>query len=206
MSHTINHFVTTGIAGFALIGVLVAPVFASALKAYFMTNVITVEFSNPEHFNRLLLIHDSVMGGRSDGNVVKTDSDSVQFYGTLSLENNGGFASVEFSLRHQLPAPDFNRLTLSAKADNRTYQLRLKTAYLAQGIAYAAEFKGINEESRYQFSPADFAGRYRGRLVTDLPKLNFADVTQVSLMLADKTPGPFNIELDSIEFSQTSAD
>ena len=34
------------------------------------------------------------MGGRSDGRFKINDDKNMEFFGTLSLENNGGFASV----------------------------------------------------------------------------------------------------------------
>ena len=38
-------------------------------------------------------VHDTVMGGRSSG-TVEPGEDGVRFEGTLSLKNNGGFASI----------------------------------------------------------------------------------------------------------------
>ena len=39
-------------------------------------------------------VNDGVMGGLSEGKVKFTDENTMQFYGNLSLRNNGGFASV----------------------------------------------------------------------------------------------------------------
>ena len=39
-------------------------------------------------------MNDGVMGGVSDGRFRVTERQTLEFYGTLSLENNGGFASV----------------------------------------------------------------------------------------------------------------
>src|SRR6476646_2092127 len=39
-------------------------------------------------------INDGVMGGVSEGKFKITDKKALEFFGTLSLENNGGFASV----------------------------------------------------------------------------------------------------------------
>jgi len=41
-------------------------------------------------------VNDGVMGGVSDGRFRVTERQTLEFYGTLSLENNGGFASVSF--------------------------------------------------------------------------------------------------------------
>ncbi len=39
-------------------------------------------------------VNDGVMGGVSEGKFKITDKRTLEFFGTLSLENNGGFASV----------------------------------------------------------------------------------------------------------------
>ena len=43
------------------------------------------------------------MGGVSDGRFRMTERQTLEFYGTLSLENNGGFASVSFCPRFFYP-------------------------------------------------------------------------------------------------------
>ncbi len=39
-------------------------------------------------------VNDGVMGGVSEGKFKITDKKTLEFFGTLSLESNGGFASV----------------------------------------------------------------------------------------------------------------
>lgn len=39
-------------------------------------------------------VNDGVMGGVSDDKFKITDTKTMEFFGTLSLANNGGFASV----------------------------------------------------------------------------------------------------------------
>jgi NADH dehydrogenase [ubiquinone] 1 alpha subcomplex assembly factor 1 len=39
-------------------------------------------------------VNDGVMGGDSQGKFKIIDKKTLEFFGTLSLENNGGFASV----------------------------------------------------------------------------------------------------------------
>jgi hypothetical protein len=170
-----------------------------------MSAGIQLEFYNPAHFEQVQLIHDTVMGGRSDGSIESvSDPAGLRFYGSLSLANNGGFASVEFSLAGKLPAQVFNSIALHAAADGRTYQLRLKTPYTPRGVAYVVKFESRNDKAHYTFQPTSFVGQYRGRQVTNLPALDFADISQVSVMLADKNSGSFNIVLYSILLSPQS--
>ncbi|KKO46719.1 hypothetical protein WG68_04025 [Arsukibacterium ikkense] len=171
-----------------------------------MPGTVVLEFYNKNHFSHVQLVHDTVMGGRSDGAVnMVTEPAGLRFFGNLSLANNGGFASAEFRLTNALPAQHFSSIKLHVAADGRTYQLRLKTPYLPRGVAYVANFKSDIGQQHYYFQPDAFSGRYRGREVTQLPKLNFADVTQLSVMLADEKNGPFSIILYSLGLSTTQA-
>jgi len=84
--------------------------------------------------------------------------------------------------------------------DGREYQLRLRTNKNWDGVAYVASFKtSVGELVTLNFDIKDFTPQFRGRLVSNAQKLNFADVTQVGIMLADKRPGQFLIKVKSIE-------
>ena len=52
------------------------------------------DFSKPDAAQAWQPVNDGVMGGVSDGRFKITDQGTMEFLGTLSLENNGGFASV----------------------------------------------------------------------------------------------------------------
>lgn len=160
------------------------------------------QFADLSHFNRVQLIHDTVMGGRSSGSMRRLPEQAgLNFYGDLSLANNGGFASVEFSLANPLPAKAFNQIMLQVAGDNRQYQLRLKTPYIPGGVAYVANFTAKEGITTVVFNERDFRGQFRGSAVRNMPVLRFQDVTRFSIMLADKTPGMFSIDLHAIAFA-----
>ena len=69
--------------------------------------------------------NDSVMGGVSKGGAVVRDG-ALAFTGSLSLENNGGFAQVRIqNLDRDLSGK--KGVKLRVMGDGRTYQLRLAT-------------------------------------------------------------------------------
>jgi hypothetical protein len=161
-----------------------------------------LDFANPSHFDSVRLIHDTVMGGQSDGAIEQlSDPAGLRFYGNLSLANNGGFASAEFQLAEALPPLAFKSIQLNIVGDGRKYLLRLKTPALPRGAAYVAKFETSSDNAEYNFQPSAFVSQYRGRRLTNMPPLNFADVNQISLMLADKNSGSFSIALYSIQIS-----
>jgi hypothetical protein len=52
------------------------------------------DFAGPEAAQQWQAVNDGVMGGVSEGRFRITPDKKLEFFGTLSLENNGGFASV----------------------------------------------------------------------------------------------------------------
>ena len=174
----------------------------TAPDADLMLGTKKLEFYNSEHFTSVQLVHDTVMGGRSSGSVrTVSEPEGLRFFGDLSLANNGGFASAEFRLAKKLPSAPYRRIKLNVAADGRQYQLRLKTPFIPKDVAYVADFNSAVAQQSYYFQLSDFNGRYRGRLVPNMPKLHFADVSHISVMLADKNSGTFSIVLYSISLS-----
>ena len=55
---------------------------------------ILFSFDNSDAAAQWQTTNDGVMGGRSDGRFRINEDRNMEFFGTLSLENNGGFASV----------------------------------------------------------------------------------------------------------------
>ena len=52
------------------------------------------DFTEVESAREWQSVNDGVMGGVSEGKFKIIDKKTMEFFGTLSLENNGGFASV----------------------------------------------------------------------------------------------------------------
>ena len=57
---------------------------------------VIIDFRTPDS-GYWTIVNDGVMGGVSDGRFRITADQTMEFFGTLSLENNGGFASVRSS-------------------------------------------------------------------------------------------------------------
>ena len=70
-------------------------------------------------------VNDTVMGGRSHAHTSFTATESLFMHGHLSLENNGGFASVR--TRHHLNFADLLGFRLHVAGDGKRYCLRIKT-------------------------------------------------------------------------------
>jgi NADH dehydrogenase [ubiquinone] 1 alpha subcomplex assembly factor 1 len=157
-------------------------------------------FTDPSHFTQWNINNDTVMGGVSQSQI-KLTQQALLFTGTVLLENNGGFASIESTLLHLIA--DASSLVIAVKGDGKTYQIRLKTPNLSYGEAYVANFTtGADTLTQHAFTPADFTVSFRGRAVANAPTLNLNDIHRVGFLVAQKQQGPFAIELHSMQFDR----
>lgn len=145
------------------------------------------------------VVDDGVMGGLSKGKLVISDNGVLTFNGKLSLENNGGFSSIR-SKSLKLDLSDADGVAMRVKGDGRSYQLRFGTDARFRGmeISFMAEFptekgKWTNVEVPFDQFAASFRGMKLKEEVFDPEK-----VRRVGLLLADKNPGEFNLQIDWI--------
>jgi NADH dehydrogenase [ubiquinone] 1 alpha subcomplex assembly factor 1 len=143
-------------------------------------------------------VNDGVMGGLSRSGFSDSGDGTGIFAGQLSLENNGGFASV----RTILQQPDlsaYSGVEMQVRGDGRTYQLRFRNDRRFDGAAYRALFATRpGEWITVRLPFADFVPTFRGRVLSGYGPLDTSDLQQLTLMVADKKAGPFRLELKSI--------
>jgi len=145
------------------------------------------------------VVNDGVMGGVSSSDIAATSDGTGLFAGELSLENNGGFASVRATLNRR-DLSGFAGLEVRLRGDGRSYQMRLRTDNRFDGIAYRAEFTTRADEwTTVRIPFAQFEPTFRGRILTDVPPLDTARIAQVGFLLADKQPGAFALEIESVQ-------
>lgn len=144
-------------------------------------------------------INDGVMGGISEGRMKATAESTAVFWGILSLENNGGFSSVRtVPQKFQLGA--FTGVQIRVRGDGRTYKFRIRTDANLDGVAWQADFATTRDEWLEVDLPfTAFAASFRGRPVPDAPALDPDAIQQLGFMIADKTAGPFRLEVGWIK-------
>jgi monofunctional biosynthetic peptidoglycan transglycosylase len=153
------------------------------------------DFNDPEAVGDWEAICDVVMGGISSGRIEATAAGSMLFEGVVSLENNGGFASIRSQPRSR-DLGAYDGVIIRVRADGKRYKLNLKTDSSFDGIMYRVSFDtkdGEWQELRFPFS--DFRASFRGRFVPDAPPLDPGRITTVGLLISDKQEGPFRMEV-----------
>jgi len=152
-------------------------------------------FASPDAASAWQAVNDGVMGGVSDGRFRITGRQTMEFYGTLSLENNGGFTSVR-SRPRALGLQDGDTLVARVRGDGREYQLNLYTAERMRAFSYRSPIKTRAGEWIEVSVPLErFEATSYGRVLRGAGPVDPASVTSIGFLLAEKTPGPFALEV-----------
>ncbi len=140
------------------------------------------------------VVNDDVMGGVSTSRLHLTDGVAV-FQGVVSLEHNGGFASVRsLPARHDLAGCD--AFVIRVRGDGRSYRFTARMAQNFDSTLYQTTFtpkQGEWEEHRLVLR--QFVPTFRGRVLSGEAPLDPAKVASVGFLIADKQPGPFRLEI-----------
>ena len=176
--------------GFSVIGLLFiawgGPVPAEEIRTLF-------DFVGSGAADEWQAVNDGVMGGISDGRFRITTDKTMEFFGTLSLENNGGFASVR-SRERNLGLKPGDTILLRARGDGRQYSLNLYVPGRMTAFSYRAMFSTTKDEWIEIRMPLDsFVPTSFGQ-VMDGPPLDPGSVHALGLLLSDKNDGPFRLE------------
>jgi len=150
-------------------------------------------------------VNDNVMGGRSDGTFRLAPEGTLEFYGNLSLENRGGFASVR-SKPAKMAVTDFDALNIRVRGDGRPYYCYLRVSDDRSSYSYRAKFDteaGSWQEIRLPLRR--FQATWRGRTLKDAPVLDAKEIRSVGFLIADKKAGPFKLEVDWVGASNDAA-
>jgi hypothetical protein len=164
-----------------------------------MDNLILFDFNSTTNINKWRIIDDGVMGGISSGNF-KIDSDgNGVFYGTVSLENNGGFSSV----RHQMnktKIKEFSKFVIRLKGDGKDYQFRIKDQ-VSNYFSYSTTFSTSGEWQEIEIDIKGLYPSFRGR-VLDLPNFNSEYIEEMVFLIGNKKYESFKLVIDKIELKE----
>jgi monofunctional biosynthetic peptidoglycan transglycosylase len=151
-------------------------------------------------------VDDVVMGGVSASTLRVTPQGTALFTGSVSLANNGGFASVR-SRPTPVDLSAYDGLELRVRGDGKRYQLRLRLDPHFDGIAYRAHFD--TEPGRWQrvYLPfTAFEPTFRGRRPPGAPPLDPARIYTFGFLIAGKQAGDFALEIDWLRAYAGAAD
>ena len=143
-------------------------------------------------------INDGVMGGVSQSALVLSDDKTATFLGSVSLENNGGFASIRASL-DCADLSDYNGIVLRLRGDGKRYKLRLTNSAVFDTVVYESTFVSPKEYwSVVRIPFSSLKPKWRGKLIEGAPEFDKKRVSGLGLMISEKQAGEFVLRLDWI--------
>ena len=147
------------------------------------------------------IVNDSVMGGISRSRLNLHEEGFALFSGTVSLENNGGFASVRTQARVPADLSGFEGLSVHVLGDGKTYALRIKTVKNGRITRYSYEARfttAPGEWETHKLPYSEFKPVFRGENVRGNPELNSDAVIELGFMIRDGQEGPFRLAVSNI--------
>lgn len=157
------------------------------------------DFTGADAAKEWQTINDGVMGGVSEGKFKITDKKTLEFYGTLSLENNGGFASVRTTAK-KLGLEKGDVLVVKVRGDGREYSMNLHVPRPLVAFSYRATVQTKKDEWIEVKLPLDkFVATSFGRPVRDPGAVDPKQVNGLGFLLGDKKAGPFKMEVEWIK-------
>lgn len=145
--------------------------------------------------NRWRIVNDGVMGGLSSSKTIIQD-DKIIFSGNVSLENNGGFASLRSPV-NEYNFEEYSGIEIRIKGDGNRYSISMKETTYFTGLFYTFTFETKKDEWITVKIPIDkFKPYYFGREVNSNKKIPLNNIKEISLLIGDKQQGSFNLEIE----------
>jgi len=157
------------------------------------------DFTGAEAAKEWQTVNNGVMGGGSEGKFKLTDKKTLEFFGTLSLENNGGFASVRTKAKKLGPEKG-DTLMARVRGDGREYTLNLYLNEPPIAFSYREAVQTKKDEWIEVKVPLDkFEPTSFGRPVKDTGPVEPQKINGLGFLLGDKKAGPFKMEAEWIK-------
>jgi hypothetical protein len=145
------------------------------------------------------IVNDGVMGGLSSSNVNVNEDNKIVFKGIVSLENNGGFASLRSPVKNY-NFEKFSGIELRMKGDGKRYSISMKETSYFTGYFYTTSFDTKNDEWMVIKIPFDeFKLYYFGKETGSNKNIPLNNIKEISLLIGDKQKGAFSAQLDYIK-------
>jgi NADH dehydrogenase [ubiquinone] 1 alpha subcomplex assembly factor 1 len=178
---------------------MISIIFLTYMSLIMNEEAMIFDFNSPTTSGEWVIVNDVVMGGVSKSKFEINQDNTATFSGTVSPDNNGGFASVGSSLKNEYK--DFKGAVIRVKGDNNIYSLRFRTNENFDGISYQAKFKTESGKwKEYKIPFSDFKPTFRGNTLSNKPKLESKDIKQIGILIADKQFGKFELNIDWVSF------
>ena len=156
---------------------------------------VRADFAQADEVREWGAVNDVVMGGVSSSSIRASGEGTAVFSGEVSLENNGGFASVR-SRPRDWELVGTRGLALRVRGDGQRYKLGVRTDDAFDGVTWQATFETVaGEWTTVRVAYEEMEARWHGRYVPNAGALRPEAIRTLGLLISDKQEGPFRLEV-----------
>lgn len=158
-----------------------------------------VDFTKQSTKGNWQIVDDGVMGGKSQGNFKINEDGHGEFWGTISLENYGGFSSVRYQPK-TIEIGKYKKVALKVKGDGKNYQFRLKEK-ANDYFSYITTFSTSGEWEIISIDLSDLYPSFRGRILKQ-PNFSGEKIDEITLLIGNKKKESFRLLIDEIRLTK----
>lgn len=163
------------------------------LIVLFTSEIMLFDFNKEAKINNWFITNDNVMGGLSSSTMQLNSEGNGVFSGTVSTDNNGGFAMTRLPVSVEL-AEKSSTIKLKVKGDGKVYQFRLKSSR-EQRYWYVQKFQTTTEWQTVELKLSEFYPSFRGYKLNK-PNFNHQRIKEIAILIGNKKDENFKLELD----------
>lgn len=156
---------------------------------------IIFDFSKDVDISSWRVVDDVVMGGVSRGNFKINEKGNGLYFGTVSLENNGGFSSLRFRF-DKINVSKYSKVVLKIKGDGKNYQFRLKDKF-RNYYSYIQVFSTSKDWQLVEINLSEMYPAFRGRKL-NMDNFSSESIEEIAFLIGNKKAQSFQLEIDEI--------
>ncbi|GMN07287.1 CIA30 family protein [Croceitalea sp. MTPC5] len=157
--------------------------------------IVLFNFTRNSDLSNWKIANDIVMGGKSSSTISINDMGHGIFRGTVSLENNGGFASVRFQHK-PFATQNHTIIKIILKGDGKRYQFRIKDTS-GNDWSYVNYFKTSKTWETIEIPLESLYPNFRGRRLS-VPNFDKQEIASFGFLIGNKKAESFQLEIDTI--------
>jgi NADH dehydrogenase [ubiquinone] 1 alpha subcomplex assembly factor 1 len=159
-----------------------------------------IDFQSTPTIANWQIVNDDVMGGVSASSMEWVNGIAI-FRGAVSLENNGGFASVR-TILPQIDLAACDAIVIRVRGDGKRYKFTARMEPNLDSAIYQSPFTThAGQWEQHRLPLKDFLPSYRGRVLHGQPSLDPATIHSIGFLISDHQKGPFRLEIACIRFT-----
>lgn len=158
--------------------------------------IVLFDFNLKSNIDNWRVVDDGVMGGISSSQFFVDAKGNGVFKGNVSLENNGGFCSVQHYPK-PISVKEKKVFSIRLKGDGKKYQFRVKSKR-TDYYSYIYVFQTTTDWQTIEIPITELYASFRGRTI-DIPNYDGESLEEIAFLIGNKKNEDFQLMIDKIE-------